>query len=73
MSKTLKHLKLCVKAKKREQHFMNLFIVTFRETRNINYYLKRIKKKCFYLRTFPSLLSNLFYLSCILHLLKHLM
>ena len=35
MSKTLKHLKLCVKAKKRE-HFMNLFIVTFRETRNIN-------------------------------------
>ena len=36
MSKTLKHSKLCVKAKKREQHFMNLFIVTFRETRNIN-------------------------------------
>ena len=36
MSKTLKHLKLCAQAKKREQHFMNLFIVTFRETRNIN-------------------------------------
>ena len=36
MSKTLKHSKLCVKAKKREQDFMNLFIVTFRETRNIN-------------------------------------